>query len=83
MLKATTYEMDQSKIYHVIPIDDLKGHSGELTETGTYEKGLFIVRLTSQCECKPRIEYEGEGAIVVHNSFDGREGVEWVNELLK
>ena len=36
------------------------------------------------CKCNPRviIEFDSE-IIVVHNSFDGREGVEWANELLK
>jgi len=35
------------------------------------------------CHCKPRVETEGLNMIVIHNSFDGREGVEWVNEILK
>jgi hypothetical protein len=33
------------------------------------------------CECNPRIKFDA-GTIIVHNSYDGREGVEWVNELL-
>lgn len=35
------------------------------------------------CHCLPEIKYEGGNMIVVHNSFDGREGVEWVNEILE
>ena len=34
------------------------------------------------CFCKPEIRNEGENMIAVHNSLDGREGVEWVNEIL-
>ena len=37
---------------------------------------------TDDCECKPRVEYVGEGGkVVIHNSYDGREIVEeWVEE---
>ncbi|MEO7047626.1 MAG: hypothetical protein ABI091_20170 [Ferruginibacter sp.] len=35
------------------------------------------------CPCLPEIKYESGNMIVVHNSFDGREGLEWVNEILK
>lgn len=35
------------------------------------------------CECKPIVEHEGGNIIVIHNSFDGREGVEWANEILE
>jgi hypothetical protein len=35
------------------------------------------------CKCIPRIEYECGNMIIVHNSYDGREAVEWANELLK
>lgn len=37
----------------------------------------------STCECNPRIELEEGEMILVHNSFDGREGVELANEILK
>jgi len=29
-----------------------------------------------QCECRPRVEKQGEGTVVVHNSWDGREILE-------
>lgn len=53
--------------YHVTPVDDLQKH--ELTRT---------------CWCRPKIETSDpetgipypEGALVVHNSADGRELVE-------
>jgi len=34
------------------------------------------------CHCKPEIKIESGNMIIVHNSFDGREGVEWANEIL-
>ena len=34
------------------------------------------------CHCLPEIIYESGNMIIVHNSFDGREGVEWANEIL-
>ena len=35
------------------------------------------------CGCDPAVENEGENMVCVHNSYDGREGVEVVNEILK
>ncbi len=35
------------------------------------------------CFCIPEVKVEGLIFIVIHNSWDGREGVEWINELLK
>lgn len=40
-------------------------------------------RLSHLCSCNPTITNEGYNMTCVHNSFDGREGVEWANELLK
>jgi len=34
------------------------------------------------CSCHPEIQTENGNVIIVHNSFDGREGVEWTNEIL-
>lgn len=36
----------------------------------------------SSCHCNPKIKYESGNTIIIHNSFDGREGVEWANEIL-
>ena len=36
----------------------------------------------STCNCDPNVIIENGEIIIVHNSFDGREGVEWVKELL-
>ncbi len=38
--------------------------------------------LSHACHCIPKLYIEGENMVVVHNSFDGREGVEWTNEIL-
>ena len=35
------------------------------------------------CHCEPRIEYINGNMIIIHCSFDGREGVEQVLEILK
>ena len=37
----------------------------------------------STCECCPVITEEGGEMIVIHNSFDGREAIEWAEEILK
>ncbi len=38
----------------------------------------------SQCECNPKIIYEeGNVPLISHRSFDGREGLEEANEILK
>lgn len=34
------------------------------------------------CKCEPNVIYENGEMIVIHNSFDGREGVEITNEIL-
>lgn len=38
--------------------------------------------MSQNCKCKPVAKEEGDGLIIVHNSFDGREGVEWANEII-
>lgn len=67
--------IDPNNIYHVYPVSDLKSHYLETNQ--------WLDVLTCECDCEPRIENSGDGFVVIHNSFDGREGVEWVNELLK
>lgn len=54
---------------HVYPLDDLEEHDD--SENG------------NTCHCNPKVIIEPNSEIiVVHNSFDGREGVEWANEIL-
>jgi hypothetical protein len=52
---------------HVYPLDDIEEH--------------YIIGTT--CKCQPNVIIENDSEIiVVHNSFDGREGIEWANEIL-
>lgn len=50
-------EMPSSKVVHVVPLNDLKLH----LDGSTY------------CHCRPRLQREPEGTIVIHNAYDGRE----------
>lgn len=34
------------------------------------------------CKCKPKIEVFEDRILIIHNSFDGREAVEWANEII-
>jgi hypothetical protein len=36
----------------------------------------------STCPCHPEVKVEGGDLLVIHNAFDGREGVEWTQEIL-
>jgi hypothetical protein len=54
---------------HVSPLDDIEEH--DLSDLG------------NTCKCNPKVIIQPNAEIiVVHNSFDGREGVEWANEIL-
>ncbi len=37
---------------------------------------------TTTCQCEPKVLHENGNMVIVHNSFDGREGIEWANEIL-
>lgn len=54
-------------IYHVTPRHDLIKHSSDSAEP---------------CCCEPKIITEDGDMIIVHNSLDGREAVEWADALL-
>ena len=53
---------------HIHPLNDIKQHD-------TSDKG-------NTCHCEPTVRVAGNEIFVTHNSFDGREGVEWANEIL-
>lgn len=54
-------------IYHVFPTNDIKEHNTEDTT----------------CDCEPISETQPGGDIlIIHNSYDGREGLELANEIL-
>ena len=52
---------------HIYPLNDIKEHD-------TSEYG-------STRDCNPKIIVDNE-ILVIHNSFDGREGLELANEIL-
>lgn len=79
-------------IWHIHPLNDEKDHVLE-AEWKTIEIGYLdfrghavhdiCQRLLCHCECAPIIKELTNGAVlIIHNSFDGREGIEWVNEFL-
>jgi hypothetical protein len=37
----------------------------------------------STCHCNPKVIFENGEMIIVHNSYDGREIIEEVNEILE
>lgn len=75
--------MLKDNINHVCPVNDDDYH---LLET-EYD---MVNQIICRCKCKPKLEfhhsnYKGYivGLTVIHNSFDGREAVEWANDILK
>lgn len=75
MVEGKLQNVDDNNVYHVYPVNDLKEHD-------LHTWPLPFDGYSCDCKCKPRIEEVDLSFIVVHNSFDGREGVEWVNEIL-
>jgi len=60
------YEEDDEPV-HVYPINDIHEHTFE----------------GDTCACNPSVQpQEGGGVVIVHNSWDGREGLELANEVL-
>lgn len=67
--------MIDPEIYHVLPCNDLREH---IQQCYPLPFGMGC-----DCPCKPEVrEQENGNILVIHNSFDGREGVEWARELL-
>ena len=53
-------EDNEDNAYHIVPLDDDHEHA-----------------LSRDCECRPRSQAVDEiSTLIVHNSFDGREGYE-------
>jgi hypothetical protein len=66
-------------VFHVVPVNDIEHH--------TIPFKTVLGMPIALCKCKPRLdaqaEYYGKDITVfIHNSFDGREAVEWANALL-
>ena len=53
--------------YHIYPVNDTKEHLLESTS----------------CDCSPSVLFENGEMLIIHNSYDGREGLEMANEILK
>jgi hypothetical protein len=67
--------IDPEKVYHIFPLDDLDKHIFQC-EYPVYGTPFC------PCKCNPEWKEEDDALLIVHNSFDGREGVEWANEIL-
>jgi hypothetical protein len=74
--------MTKDQIHHVYPVNDEKKHLLECERVDTDDLPYCA------CRCRPTHQEVGNaiqgitGLIVIHNSFDGREGVEWANEII-
>ena len=73
--------MNKDNIHHIYPVNDEYEHNLS-TE---YD---MANQIKCRCRCQPKLEFHNNhegfivGLSVIHNSFDGREGVEWANEIL-
>ena len=68
--------MEPDKVQHIYPLDEEDQHILFLTYTKSGQE-------YSQCSCEPWFRVLPNGnTLVVHSSFNGREGVEWANEIL-
>jgi hypothetical protein len=63
------------KAYHIYPEDDLEEH---ILHCQYPAKG----GVTCACKCNPVWQEELGAVFIIHNSFDGREAVEWANKIL-
>jgi hypothetical protein len=71
--------------WHIVPVDDLEPHLQETSpqEGVHFKEGEIRPVITCKCRCDPRIEYtDNDGVLVIHNAFDGREGLEEAKEIL-
>lgn len=75
--------MENDNVYHVIPMNDLKDHLTEsyFPSITRPDHGPSDVP-QPYCTCKPKVMRHGDGWVVIHTSWDGREGVEWAKAIL-
>lgn len=62
-------------IWHVIPLGEKHIEKCDMNTAN----GLPICL----CKCSPSIRTKGDGLVVMHNSFNRREGVEWAKRTFK
>lgn len=69
---------------HVYPTNDLGQHLLEMgMEAIVDADGIMGLMPICNCKCAPDIRCEENGVfIIVHNAYDGREGLERADELL-
>jgi hypothetical protein len=79
MGKDWTVFIESQEVRHVIPLDD----AGEHLDSSHDEDLPFGPCPACSCPCRPKRTFEGPVTIFIHSSFDGREGLEWANEILK
>lgn len=60
--------------WQIYPDDEYYDHDMNVWDRGDETK--------SECKCNPRLVIDYDTLFVVHNSLDGREAVEWVQEIL-
>jgi len=70
--------IESAQVRHVIPLDDYGEHI-DASEEKEYPMGPHF---ECKCPCCPRWEYKDGICIFIHSSFDGREALEWANEIL-
>lgn len=64
-----------NKAYHVYPLNDAEEHFLECVYP-------IVGHPICPCKCEPTFKEEGSSLLIVHNSFDGREGVEMAKKIL-
>lgn len=71
-------------IQHILPANDLYIHSEDIQWGDSYGRVAKGMPPFCPCKCCPIIKKDGAGGfIIIHSSYDGREGVEIVKEILK
>lgn len=64
-------------IQHVHPVEDISEHDLACTNP------IGNRNHHCPCRCHPEYKYlDNCNLLVIHNSFDGREGLEWANVIL-
>ena len=65
-------------IIQVVPENDLLHHSLTVLK----EKDGRDTITTSNCHCRPRFQFEAESIIIIHRSYDLREALEQIHDIL-
>jgi hypothetical protein len=74
--------LEMIPVWHITPTNDLEPHNEWSVQEQDPADPIRWKFIGCECKCKPTIKKVNESILVIHNSFDGREGVEWTNEIL-